>query len=152
MNTSLIKIANRLTESFTGNTTSDGEAYGTPYAFSDEVEDPDDSVYSETPPKSDIWHEHLDRFYSKVQHLTELNYKEYKTDDSKTERQKINDNIMEINRKLREVEQMINHANRLKVESGADNTVYWKGTLGRFLKIKERLNRLSTKIVEMSGG
>jgi hypothetical protein len=51
---------------------------------------------------------------------------------------------------LREVEQMINHAGKLKMESGADQTVFWKGTLGNFQKIKERLNRLSNKIVEMN--
>ena len=122
----------------------------TPYAFSKKVQVPDDEAYSEDVPDTNRFFKQINDIYIKA--LNELNYKTFKTDDTKTERQKINSNIMEINRTLREVERMISHASKLKTESGADQTVYWKGTLGSFNKIKERLNRLSNKIVEMQGG
>ena len=83
--------------------------------------------------------------------IDEINYKSFKEDDSQSERQKINNNIIEINRKLREVEQMIGHASKLKLETGSGQDVYWKRTAQSFLKIRERLNRLSSKIVEISG-
>lgn len=115
----------------------------TPYAFAKKVQDPDDPSYPE-----DVI---VERFYKRISDLCEGDYKSFKRDDSRNEKQKINGNILEINRKLREVEQMIDHAKKLKLETGQDSTVYWKGTFDKFLKIKERLNRLSKKIVEISG-
>lgn len=150
MNTSLLNLLDRLDENM--NTTSDGEVVDTPYAFSKKVQDPDDDAFSEDVPETDLFFKKMEESLLKIQKLTELNYKDYKSDGSRTERQKINSNILEINKKLREVEQMIGHASKLKLETGADQSVFWKGTLGNFLKIKERLNRLSNKIVEMSGG
>lgn len=150
MNTSLLNLLDRLDENM--NTTSDGEVVDTPYAFSKKIQDPDDDAFSEDVPETDLFFKKMEESLLKIQKLTELNYKDYKSDGSRTERQKINSNILEINKKLREVEQMIGHASKLKLETGADQSVFWKGTLGNFLKIKERLNRLSNKIVEMSGG
>lgn len=150
MNTSLLNLLDRLDENM--NTTSDGEVVDTPYTFSKKVQDPDDDAFSEDVPETDLFFKKMEESLLKIQKITELNYKDYKNDDSRTERQKINSNILEINKKLREVEQMIGHASKLKLETGADQSVFWKGTLGNFLKIKERLNRLSNKIVEMSGG
>ena len=126
----------------------------TPYAFGKKVRDPDDDSYSEPVNTTERFFIKIDDIYNrlneKVQSLNELNYKDYKRDDTRSERQKINANISEINKKLREVEQMINHASKLKVESGSDQTVFWKGTLGNFSKINERLIRLSNKIREMN--
>jgi hypothetical protein len=150
MNTSLLNLLDRLNENM--NTTSDGEVVNTPYAFSKKVQDPDDDAFSEDVPETDLFFKKMEESLLKIQKLTELNYKDYKSDGSRTERQKINSNILEINKKLREVEQMIGHASKLKLETGANQDVFWKGTLSSFLKIKERLNRLSNKIVEMSGG
>jgi len=134
-----------LAEDNSGNS---GGEYMTPNAFSKKVKSPDDASYSKTPQTTE-------RFYKKIEEtidkLSEVNYNDYKNDDTKSERQKINGNIIEINRKLREVEQMISHASRLKVESGSGSDIYWKQTGRSFLKIKERLNRLTSKIVEISG-
>jgi HD superfamily phosphohydrolase len=133
-----------LSEDNSGNS---GGEYMTPNAFSKKVKDPDDVSYSKKV-------ETTDRFFKKIeetiQRLDEGNYNDYKNDDTKSERQKINGNIIEINRKLREVEQMISHASKLKTESGAGADIYWKATGRSFLKIKERLVRLSNKIVEIS--
>jgi len=117
----------------------------TPYAFGKKVKDPDDVSYSEPV-------EATERFFKKMQEtIAELNYKDFKKDDTKNEKQKINNSILEINKKLREVEQMVNHAARLKIETGQDESVFWKGTARSFVKIKERLNRLTNKIVEVTG-
>lgn len=150
MNKSIITLLEQIDEM---NQTSDGEALETPYAFGKKVKDPQDTTYSETIEETDLYFKKMDELYQRIHTATALNeitYKDYKGDQNRTERQKINDNIRLINGKLREVEQMINHASKLKTESGANQTVFWKGTLGNFLKIKERLNRLSNKIVEMN--
>lgn len=126
----------------------------TPFAFSKKVKDPDDLSYSEPV-------HHTEKFYKKfesiqanledkIARLNERSYQDFKQDDSKNEKEKINGHIIEINRKLREVEQMINHASKLKLETGADHGIFWKGTIGNFLKIREKLTRLSNKIVEFS--
>ena len=125
----------------------------TPYAFRKKEKQVDDVSYSV--PVTEHFFKKLSDTYIKlherIQDLNEVSYNDYKVDDSKTERQKINSNILEINKKLREVEQMLNHAQKLKLETGSDQTVFWKGTRGSFLKIKERLTRLNNKIVEMTG-
>lgn len=127
------------------NTTGSGEAYESPFAFGKKVKKPNDVSYSK-----EVENEH--RFFKKFeQKINEIAYKDFKKDDSRNEKQKINSNIIEINKKLREVEQMINHASRLKLETGQDQGVFWKGTINSFVKIKERLNRLTTKLVEITG-
>ena len=127
------------------NVTGSGEAYETPFAFGKKVKKPNDVSYSKS-----VENDH--RFFKKYeQKINELAYNDYKKDDSRNEKQKINANIIEMNRKLREVEQMINHASRLKLETGQDQSVFWKGTINSFVKIKERLNRLTNKLVEITG-
>lgn len=82
--------------------------------------------------------------------LHELKYSEYRDDNSVNQKQKINKTISEINNKLKEVEQMINHAQKLKLETGSDQKIFWKSTLGKFSNIDERLLKLSTKIREFN--
>ena len=120
-----------------GNTTSSIEPLTTPNTFTDEVEDPEDDAYSI---RVDEW---FNKVNNSIERLNELSYKDFKSDSSSNERQKIN--------KLREVEQMVVHAHKLKNESGQDSGVFWKRTQGSFVKIKERLNRLTNKIVEITG-
>lgn len=127
------------------NTTGSGEAFETPFAFSKKVKKPKDVSYSK-----EVENEH--KFFKKFeQKIDEIAYKDFKKDDTKNEKQKINNSIIEINKKLREVEQMINHASRLKTETGQNESVFWKGTAKSFVKIKERLNRLTNKIIEVTG-
>lgn len=123
------------------NVTGSGESYNTPFAFTKKEKRPKDASYSKVPSTTE-------RFFKRIE---EIAYKDFKNDQSKNEKQKINDHILEINRKLKEVEQMISHAHKLKNESGQTNDVFWKRTQGSFLKIKERLNRLTSKIVEITG-
>lgn len=125
----------------------------TPYAFSKEVEEPDDAAYSEPVEETNLFYKKIEDIYNRVNikviSLNEARYSDYASDETQSPTQKINNHVLEINKKLREVEQMISHASRLKSESGSDQTVFWKRTIGSFVKIKERLNRLSNKIVEM---
>jgi len=161
MNSSLRNLISQLNENFNleeedcddemeleeDNSGNSGGEYMTPNAFSKKVIEPDDASYSK---KVDS----TDRFYKKIEEsinrIDEANYNDFRNDDSKSERQKINGNIIEINRKLREVEQMISHASKLKLETGQGSDIYWKQTGKSFLKIKERLVRLTSKIVEIS--
>lgn len=162
MNSSLLDILNSLDENYVFNIEEDNTTSNldggqgqpqTPYAFSKEVEEPDDVSYSEKVEETDRFYKKIEDIYyrinSKVNSINEAKYSDYAMDDTKSSTQKINSHILEINRKLREVEQMINHASRLKSESGSDQGIFWKKTVGSFVKIKERLNRLSNKIVEM---
>lgn len=82
--------------------------------------------------------------------LNEVKYQDYVSDDSLTDRQKINKTIKEINTKLREVEQLIKHSQKFKNEIGADSTVFYKDTILKFGKIAERLKSLQAKIREFN--
>ena len=125
-------------------------SYETPNAFGDD-NSVDDGVYTVKSNKTNRFFKELGEMYQReVNKINELSYDQFKTDNSKTDRQKINLNIKEINRMLSEVERMITHASKLKTESGADSGVFWKGTVDRFTKINEKMLRLSNKIREMN--
>ena len=116
------------------NVTGSGEVYSRKKTFEEE----EGCEYDD---KIDEIHERM---------LAEINYSDYKNDPTTSSRKKIQSNINRINSQLKEVEQMINHASKLKLESGANSSVWNKGILSKFLTIRERLNRLSQKIVEMN--
>ena len=122
----------------------------TPFAFRKDEKDPKTKSYGweSKVPKTNLYFQKIQDIYNRLS-LNELSYSDFRNDDSLSERQKINTNILEIGKKLREVEQMVNHASKLKLESGADQSVFWKGTISKFTKINERLLRLSSKIREI---
>ena len=132
-----------------------GGEYETPNAFTKKEKEPEDDSYPVRVQGTDRFYKKMESIYNeldlKVSKLNEINYNDYRNDESRNEKQKINQNIIEINKKLREVEQMIAHASKLKTESGLNSDIFWKRTGTSFLKIKERLNRLTNKIVEISG-
>lgn len=82
--------------------------------------------------------------------LNEANYKEFKTDSSVTTKQKINNNISEVNRLLSQVEQLVTHAGKLKTETSADQSIFYKNTFKRFNQVSEKMNRLQAKIRELT--
>jgi hypothetical protein len=116
------------------NTTSNIDGYSTPYAFTDEDDDANDRK--------------LDEMYRRL--INEASYKDFKNDNTSTAKQKINGHITEINKRLYEIERMMQHATKLKMESGADQTVFWKSTMAKFQKIDNRLNKLSNTIREIN--
>ena len=79
-----------------------------------------------------------------------LNYKDFKGDDSKNPKQKVNGAIKEINRKLFEIDRIINRASKLKQEAGVGRDSYWKSTGPRMTKIAERLIKVSQKLRELA--
>jgi outer membrane murein-binding lipoprotein Lpp len=82
--------------------------------------------------------------------LTEIKYADFKTDSSVTTKQKINNNISEVNRLLAQVEQLITHAGKLKIETSADQSIFYKNTFKRFNQVSEKMNRLQAKIRELT--
>ena len=78
--------------------------------------------------------------YKKV--MSEINYREYKKDDSMSAKQKVNNSIKEVNRKLYEIERIIHQNNKLKTEMGVTSENYWKSTRAKFGKISERMVRV----------
>jgi uncharacterized protein YukE len=91
-----------------------------------------------------------DRIGQQIDRLSEVAYKDFAGAPGATHQQKINRTIQEIARRLNEVERMIDHSAKLKKESGADQTVFWKSTATRFTKISERLLRIGSKIREFN--
>jgi hypothetical protein len=78
--------------------------------------------------------------YKKV--MSELNYRDYKKDESMTAKKKVNTSIKEVNRKLYEIERIIHQNNKLKTEMGVTSENYWKSTQAKFSKISERMVRI----------
>lgn len=81
--------------------------------------------------------------------LHEASYKSYKTDETRSTNQKINQSIKELNRSIYEIERVVAHASRLKMEMGVDQRTLWSSSHKRLHKIGERLNRISKKINEL---
>mgnify|MGYP001164189025 CR=1 FL=1 len=78
--------------------------------------------------------------YKKV--MSEINYRDYKKDESMSAKQKVNNSIKEVNRKLFEIERIIHQNNKLKTEMGVTSENYWKSTQAKFSKISERMTRI----------
>jgi hypothetical protein len=125
------------------NVTGGGEVYNTPKAFKTckcggggECKCKSKEVKSESMFKS----------LSKQMFLGEVNYKEYKTDESLTQRQKVNKSIKEVNGKLFRIERIIDQNIKLKTESGIDESKYWESTKRNLLKIEAKMTRLAEKL------
>jgi hypothetical protein len=82
--------------------------------------------------------------------INEISYKEYKSDDSRHDYQKVNDSIKKINRMMFEMERIINQSAKLKNEAGVHNGQYWKSTQTRFGKISERMLKVARTLKELS--
>ena len=82
--------------------------------------------------------------YKKV--MSEINYRDYKKDETMSAKQKVNTSIKEVNRKLFEIERIIHQNNKLKTEMGVTSENYWKSTHAKFGKISERMTRIGHAI------
>ena len=82
--------------------------------------------------------------------IGEASYKSYKSDDSLSNKKKINIAINKINSKLFEIEKIMNQNIKLKTEYKMDSDSYWKTTKNNLHKIQNKLNKLSNKIKELS--
>ena len=81
--------------------------------------------------------------------MSELNYHDYKKDESMNAKQKVNTSIKEVNRKLFEIERIIHQNNKLKTEMGVTSENYWKSTRAKFSKISERMTRIGHAMREL---
>jgi hypothetical protein len=70
--------------------------------------------------------------------------------DERTPNQKIGVGIRELRKQLSEIEKFVTWYGRIKNESGLDSANYWKRTQRHLSKISERLNKLSTKVRDLS--
>lgn len=86
---------------------------------------------------------------TKLENLIEATYRAYKKDESMSSKKKVNLAIKEINRKLYEVEKLVNQNTKLKTEMGIDQSQFWESTKVRFGKISERMLKISRKIKEL---
>ena len=149
------KFAEELQEaSVTGNVA----GYDTPNAFAasekefeDRVEDSIETYGYTMVPKQKRRHSIAKEstYKQAMSALTEVSYKSYKTDETKSTNQKINSSIKEINRAIYEIERVVNHASKLKTEMNVDQRSLWGSSHNRLRKIGERLNRISKKINEL---
>lgn len=99
--------------------------------------------------KNTLKQENVMSKYKKLMNLSEITYKDFKNDDSSTNRQKVNQRIKEINRSLYDIEHIVGQTYKLKHEMGMDTRDIWKSSRGKLLKIKERLHKVAKKIMEM---
>lgn len=118
----------------------EGIEVNTPFAFSDTEED--ESV--------DSFEESFKKINDAIETLNEISYTDYRKDDTQSTKQKLNNSIVEINKGLAHAEKLIGHALKLKMEVGANQSIFFKDTFRKFTKIGERMNRLQNKIREFS--
>ncbi len=121
------------------NSTGDGEAYNTPYAFGElDDEDIEKNGYEKVEESTFVK-------ASKIM-LGETSYRAYKKDESATPKQKVNRAIREIGGKLKEIDKILTNNIKLKTETGVDRGKYWKSTRKTLHKIAERMSGISEKL------
>ena len=122
----------------------------TPYAFAKSEDDMDDDHIQVLGYKKSNKHfESVLKIDSQLENLIEATYRAYRKDESMSAKKKVNIAIKEINRKLYEVEQLVNQNTKLKTEMGLSQGQYWESTKIRFGKISERMLKISRKIKEL---
>lgn len=99
--------------------------------------------------KSKQHFESVKNLETKLENLIEATYRAYRKDESMSNKKKVNLAIKEINRKLYEVEKLVNQNTKLKTEMGIDQGQFWESTKVRFGKISERMLKISRKIKEL---
>ena len=139
------------------NTTASVGAYATPKAF---VGDPDaegskaaldaSTAYHVKPSKKKkffIGHKDQGKHLSDIK---EANYRQFKEDASVPNHKKINQAILEINRKISEINKLFDHSVKLKTEAQVGDEKLWKRTNEALLKIHKRLNEATKRIKEVA--
>lgn len=77
--------------------------------------------------------------------LHEISYKAFKEDTSRTDVQKVNSAILEISKRIREINKIMDHSMRLKTESKVANIKLWKRTNEALIKISHRMSEAAKK-------
>jgi hypothetical protein len=76
-------------------------------------------------------------------------YQELRKEDA-TANQKIGKGIREMRKQIQEIEKFVEWYSKIKTESDLDSSQYWKRTQRHLNVIRERLNKISQKIQNLS--
>lgn len=76
-------------------------------------------------------------------------YQELRKEDA-TPNQKIGKGIREMRAQIQEIEKFVDWYSKIKTESDLDSSQYWKRTQRHLNVIRERLNKISAKIYNLS--
>lgn len=76
-------------------------------------------------------------------------YNTYKMDDSATTPQKIGRAITEINRRLNEIDDLLEMNARLKTEQNLGSTGLWKRTMKHLTRMENKILRMSQRLKEL---
>lgn len=127
-----------------GSTTAGVPGYNTPKAFSGE-EGGEGASNVKQITKSSGYNIKAKKTRNHSVDLHEVSYRDFKMDDSRTTVKKVNESIIEINRKLREIHRLITHSSKLKSEASLDDSKLWKKTNEALLKISDRMSEIAQK-------
>jgi hypothetical protein len=132
------------------NTTANIATYDTPNAFTGDEDDDGTQAVDLTDPEYAYSIKGPKKRNPKYSvKLNEASYKAFKTDESRSNTQKINANILEVNKQIRELARMLNHSIKLKNEQKLDNGIHWKRTNEALKKMHHRISVLSEKANEL---
>ena len=127
-----------------GSTTANIATYSTPRAFTGDPED-DGTDAIDVSDKQYAYSIKAPEERRNSIKLHEESYPKFKQDTSRSNVQKINTNILEVTKKIRELSQMLNHSIKLKTEQKLDNNIHWKKTNEALAKMHNRIASLSEK-------
>ena len=128
------------------NTTANIATYDTPNAFTGDEDDDGTQAVDLTDPEyaySIKGPKKRNPTYSVK--LNEASYKAFKQDESRSPVHKINANILEVNKNIRELARMLDHSIKLKNEQSLSDNVHWKRTNEALRKMHNRIATLSEK-------
>lgn len=136
-----------------GSTTDGAGAYATPKAFVGD-EDAEGSkkgldastAYTIEPSKKKRFFIGYKDQGVHLPNIKEANYKQFKEDASIPNHKKINQAILEINRKISEINKLFEHSIKLKTEAQVGDEKLWKKTNEALLKIHRRLNEATKRV------
>lgn len=132
------------------NTTGNIATYDTPNAFTGDEDDQGTQAVDLTDPEYAYSIKGPKKRNPKYAvKLHEVSYPTFKKDDSRSTVNKINSNILEVNKNIREMTRMLNHSVKLKAEQKLDNSIHWKRTNEALHKMHKRITALTEKANEL---
>jgi hypothetical protein len=89
----------------------------------------------------------------KEEQLNEISYRRFSESVSKVSpERKITRALSEVNKRVKEIEQVIEYSNRLKTENAIKRSNFWESKLEQLNELSRRLNQLSKNIKKLSNG
>jgi hypothetical protein len=89
----------------------------------------------------------------KEEQLNEISYRRFSESVNKVSpERKITRALSEVNKRVKEIEQVIEYSNRLKTENAIKRSNFWDSKLEQLNELSRRLNQLSKNIKKLSNG